>query len=273
MFIEACSSGHVRDAADILASTPPGLLSSVVNSTDDCGGTPLIVACMQGLDELVELLASVPGIDPNVQLTENKRTALHCAVFHGSLSCLERVLAVPGLLVNITDSEGATALNVACALGRDELVTALAAVPGIDPNLQVESMGISPLHHAVFQGSMHSLQSLLKIPGIQVNITDSVGKTPIDYATTLEQLILLRSHGAVIRKDWPEEKAALDDAFYNACHRLKPDDLADMLILHPGSTGRIPATRGARPCILSAAPHRPTRKQRLSRLRMTGRDA
>lgn len=92
------------------------------------------------------------------------------------------LLAVPGIIVNLLSSKGATPLHMAACFDYEEVVVELLRVPGILINAQVRNRGLTALHFAVAGGYTRIVQMLLAAPGIQVNTPDIHGNTPLHVA-------------------------------------------------------------------------------------------
>ena len=102
--------------------------------------------------------------------------------------------------LDLHDGFGATALNEAVYLGREDLALYLLSV-GADPNSRVGVYidgigGITTLHRAV--GSPRLVAALLK-SGVKVNVADGSGQTPLHWAvreTNVASVKLLLEAGA-----------------------------------------------------------------------------
>ncbi|CAI9725073.1 ankyrin repeat RF_0381 [Octopus vulgaris] len=110
------------------------------------GKTPLMLACEVGADRrIIEILIEAGGeVGANDFQGD---TALHLAVFGHRLEALELLLS-RGSRVNPRDVHGQTPLHWACSLGYFHTVDILLGDNGIDANV-VNNDGDTPLHAAV----------------------------------------------------------------------------------------------------------------------------
>jgi len=93
------------------------------------------------------------------------------------------LLAVPGIDVNLLDTNGMTALHVATRFGYDDVVAVLLAAPGISINMQINNnIGMTALHIAAGKGRHSIIQMLLAASGIVVNALDSNNNTALHVA-------------------------------------------------------------------------------------------
>ena len=97
--------------------------------------TPLIIASIKGLAEIVRLLLDVPGIDVNKGDSDGW-TPLHWASYKEHIEILRLLLDidVPGIDVNKADKNGNTPLNWAIKNRRTKCVSLLIDIPSIDVN-------------------------------------------------------------------------------------------------------------------------------------------
>ena len=77
------------------------------------GSTPLILACVEGHDAVVQQLIAAPGIDVNVS-DDDGNTPLIVAAFHNHGAVVAQLLAVEEIDANAKDTLGNSALFCAC---------------------------------------------------------------------------------------------------------------------------------------------------------------
>ncbi|RSL80302.1 hypothetical protein CEP51_006679 [Fusarium floridanum] len=143
--------------------------------TDNCFiGLPLIAASGSGKQDVVRLLLSFPGIDPNAQ-TFQGRTALINASENGKAEVVEQLLAA-GADPNLEGRSGDIPLMKAARNGQAEVVEQLLAA-GVDPNLQ-NLWETTPLMEAAQNGQAEVIRQLLAA-GVDPNIQDNKGKTAL----------------------------------------------------------------------------------------------
>jgi uncharacterized protein len=137
------------------------------------------------------------GANPNERDRTNT-TPLHWAVQEGFLS-VARCLLKYGADVNAVDDGGFTALAIAAGGGRRDLVAELMKA-GAAPNRRGFSNGNgTALHLACSWNRYEVVARLVQHPSIRLNLRDSDGKTPLDYAQDAgrqDLITLLKRSGA-----------------------------------------------------------------------------
>ena len=155
--------------------------AAVINQRCKHGSTPLLTAARYGHAECLQLLVNIPGVEVNVR-NEVGHTPLHLAAEYGRLSCV-RVLLETGVRLNGRTFGGMTPLNSAVTHGHLDVVRTLLAQTCIDVN-QACQRGVSPLLQAARGGHLEILRLLLATPGIEVNAKDVFGWTALNSAAT-----------------------------------------------------------------------------------------
>lgn len=161
------------------------------NCQDFYGRTPLIWACRQGDEDMVDLLLEQPWIQldlpdtPNV-LSQSGRycglTPLAHAVIYGHEKIVERLIGLDDHL-NSRDVQGRTPLYHAVMAGNIPLVRTLLATPGVDPNIRsYNRAGMAPLHNAAWKGNLAIVELLLAVKDIDIDVKDYTWGTPLFYA-------------------------------------------------------------------------------------------
>lgn len=155
-----------------------------VNRPDNDGNTALSIAHGRRLygGLLAELLMSAPGFDVDSRLKGGATLLIVAAGPNGSLAEIDRLLAA-GADVNAQDEEGNTPLLHAAAKSWGYLATVqrLLQVPGIDVNLANKG-GKTALFVAADHGRQGVVKLLLSAPGIDVNAATNSGSTPLHIA-------------------------------------------------------------------------------------------
>eukprot|EP00523_Entomoneis_sp_CCMP467_P015990 CAMPEP_0168786490 /NCGR_PEP_ID=MMETSP0725-20121227/11298_1 /TAXON_ID=265536 /ORGANISM="Amphiprora sp., Strain CCMP467" /LENGTH=1419 /DNA_ID=CAMNT_0008836639 /DNA_START=1268 /DNA_END=5527 /DNA_ORIENTATION=+ len=183
-----------------------------VNSSAPVGGTPLGIASVDGNVELGRYLVESAGAQ--LESENGKRgTPLHLACFHGKLAMVE-YLHHAGANVEARDLDGDTPLILACQRKHTEVVKYLVGMAKVDlehannkgmapvlgacsigsldivqflhmagANMEhIDSDGDSALLIACFNGWYDIVQYLVESAGVNVNVKNAEGKTPLVLA-------------------------------------------------------------------------------------------
>ena len=123
------------------------------------------------------------GTDINAIIDdENDSTALMLASQRGYSALTQKLLSVPGLMVNSQDKQGNTALILAARNSHTEITKYLLADHRIDVNAKATS-GQTALIWAVWSGYINITRMLLESPQIELNAKNMNGETAITMAT------------------------------------------------------------------------------------------
>ncbi len=122
------------------------------------GATPLFAAVQSNSTGIVKLLIS-NGADVNIPLT-NGTTPLCRAAAQDNVEIVDHLLQAPGIRVNQTDDEGATALYFACQVGQVGSARLLLDKKA-DLNI-VDIDVVAPLHLACLHGFTEIVEMLLE---------------------------------------------------------------------------------------------------------------
>ena len=143
------------------------------------GLTLLQLASANGDHEMVEKLLNLQG---NVnKRNRNGSTALLQACTGGSLKCVQ-LLIKNGANVHLCDSQGISPMHWACNAGHLDIVQEL-LVAGSSPN-QPDATNTTPLHDAASQGNEKMIDLLLEQPGVEIEVKNSKGFTPLLVAVS-----------------------------------------------------------------------------------------
>lgn len=138
--------------------------------------------CNWGRDVIVELLRRDIAIDGPDGQDEGKRSPLHWAASTGKKELCEMLLRrqrAPKANVNAVEIRQKTALHLAVAHGRDDIVELLLMYGA---NVMAKSDGSwTPLHNACEQGSVKVVKTLLTA-GADINVKTLAGMTPLHVA-------------------------------------------------------------------------------------------
>ncbi|WP_257263743.1 ankyrin repeat domain-containing protein [Endozoicomonas sp. ONNA2] len=150
-----------------------------INETDEKGQTPLHITAANGHGGCLTRLLEISTEKINAR-NNSGETALHLAVYNGHVGCL-RPLIKHGANLNATNKNGETALHIATKININE-VRQLWADMGRDINETLIN-GRTPKHYTNQQGNDDEcLRELVDIRGVNINVTDNDGSTPLIIA-------------------------------------------------------------------------------------------
>ena len=92
-------------------------------------------------------------------------------------------------------------LHSAALDNNTELLSVLLAVPGVDVNLQ-DNLGRTPLMVACREGQVECVQRLVEVEGLDVNRRDIVGWTALHLAVTWNHPLCVEALSSVETLDW-----------------------------------------------------------------------
>ena len=138
-----------------------------VNTLNNRGDTALLLACNSAQAESVKLLLD-NGADPNIS-DANDYTCLHAAVRGHCINVTLQEIITHHAHLDARDSDGATALFLACASREQNLVKVFLEA-GSDPN-RADNEGITCLQAAVAAGCSKNIIRAIINHGAYVNAT------------------------------------------------------------------------------------------------------
>lgn len=139
---------------------------------------PLHVAVQYGFESLISPAAK---IWPNGTLTLAGRSPLHLACQFGKYACVEALLKLPSVNVNLPELEGGrTPLMMPCPFPR--VLEVVLNVPGIDVNA-VDREGRTALRHALDNGHAEAAKLLVEVTSNGINAADCQGNPALIRAS------------------------------------------------------------------------------------------
>ncbi|KAF8388651.1 hypothetical protein HHK36_027328 [Tetracentron sinense] len=196
-FHVAAKHGHLEVLNELLHSFP-----NLVMTTDSSNSTALHTAATQGHIDVVNLLLET---DSNLAkiARNNGKTVLHSAARMGHLEVVKSLLSKDPSTGFRTDKKGQTALHMAVKGQNVDMVFEL-----LKPDPSVMSLednkGSTALHIATSKGRIQIMRCLLLVEGIDVNVINKAGESPLDIAEksrSPEMASILREAGATTAKD------------------------------------------------------------------------
>ncbi len=168
----ACRKGHVEVVRELLE------LGASIDLISELGRTALLEAIVQNHEEIVRILLERNELELNaINLKDHNRTALMVAANLGHFSIVARLLEYPQVDVNLPDSDGFTALSLAC-LKPSYLTVKILLQEEIDVNLEDTTAGRSALILAATINESAIVELLLQ-HGADPAKTDRLGGTAL----------------------------------------------------------------------------------------------
>ncbi|KAL2784607.1 ankyrin repeat-containing domain protein [Aspergillus keveii] len=166
------------------------LLRTNVNAHGEDGSTPLMWAAKVGSGPLVRLLLAEKNIRVN-RRGEEGVTALMLAVVSHSLPAVKALLEWDGINVNARCEEnadmleGTSALGVMAVQGLDEMARVFLEHRGVNSEIR-DMHGRTPLGRAARSSQLGMVRLLLERGDVDVNAPDNSGLTPLMHAVEVE---------------------------------------------------------------------------------------
>ncbi|XP_010047519.2 ankyrin repeat-containing protein At5g02620 [Eucalyptus grandis] len=171
--------GHADLVRELLRRAP-----RLASEQDSRGNSPLHLAAGKGHGEIVgELLSADPAAASARNL--DGRAPIHVAAIKGRVDAVGRMVGAvgAGAAREVTD-RGETALHLAVANGKTEVVRAVVGAVGGSDRAELVNWkdcdGNSVLHIAVAKKQIETIKFLLAIPGVNINLINKIGSTPLD---------------------------------------------------------------------------------------------
>ena len=169
------------------------------------GLTPLQVAAELGHLPIVEFLHERWKYMPNYSIdwpSERGQTALHMAIFSGSLAAVQYLLR-PGIEADIKakDGMGRNCLVYASFRQSPEVFDYIMERSSVDEVNHQNHFGSTPLHYAAYSGNNHAVEALLKQKA-DPNALDLIRESPLLTAVVNfrdEVVQILLNNGAKLR--------------------------------------------------------------------------
>jgi ankyrin repeat protein len=211
------------DALDILKKLLRHPNIDVNKATSTKGNkalTPLLYACSLKKNQIIEELLQDPRIDVN---KGSEMTPLTVSVFIENIFAVKKLAGITSIDPNLPSNPAGTqkpALFIACMKGNLEIVQILLSIPGIDVNLPDSNLS-SPLMAAALLTSPECLQELLKHPEVDVNAIDNKNGSALWIAAwrgnNANCKLLLNDPRLII------DKQTLEDALNGKFNKLSTD--------------------------------------------------
>ena len=183
-FIKYCGKNNLAKVNKCLSL---GVDVNTVNESEDynAGQTALMIACKNGCSSIVSRLVQVPGLDINYSETDGGYTAAHLACYNGHLDgsteCVV-ILAETGRVDwNKRDSEGKTPLHMGLDDNIDDIINIISKQPNIDYNVRTKDG--KTLAQIAVDGPDAYVETFASLETFDCwNVPDKDGNTPIMWA-------------------------------------------------------------------------------------------
>lgn len=167
-----------------------------LNIPDFKGCTFLQYAISHRNRAMVKFFLNIDDIDVNVRALRdsssprNKATALRFAIDEVDADVVAALLSFADVDVNAATGDGVTPLQCAIMLGNVDVVAMLARHADVKLNAQ-DRRGNAHLHHALTlfgkKGRVAMVELLLSLEGVDVNLRNVDGLTPLELALELRR--------------------------------------------------------------------------------------
>lgn len=162
-----------------------------VNSKNSFSHTPLLIAMMQGNEEIVEMLLN-HGADPNIK-SEEQFSPLHESVSKGNLSIVEKLLS-SGAQIDTTTSTGMTPLMLAAQTGNKAMIKLLIE-KGADINKQDQDH-YSALAYGILYNNIDTVSTLLEYePRTNITLSGNISLVELARYSENSELVSLVEKG------------------------------------------------------------------------------
>ena len=169
----------------------------------------------------VEPVAEVPAqpspppveAKPDEPVAEAKapNISIHAAILMGKIDSVKKHLAA-GTDVNAPDNSGWTPLHHA-TFNSEKEIAALLLSNGANVNALEKGSDYTPLHLALQTEGSAEIVELLIANDADVNVTDDIGKSPLDHAYGEGEITdLLRKHGGKTGEELKTAETAISEA-------------------------------------------------------------
>jgi len=151
---------------------------------------------VRGVGELSFLQAQIAPVNNFLQSLKINKFEVEITLFHlaahlGNLECMKTLINANILSINQGFKDNITALHLACAAIRPDIVKWLLSFKEIEVNCAQHSNGITPLHIATSKCNATLVGLLAQHPNINIKAPRKDGVTSFEYAIHNHQLKIL----------------------------------------------------------------------------------
>ncbi|XP_070553698.1 uncharacterized protein [Ptychodera flava] len=205
---QSCKTGFLIRVQELVEENGPEILIEY----DDKGHTPVHWAALGGHTNIIRFMVDQKINMDIASKNELQPRPIHWAAVNGHTAVVD-ILLQSGVNIDTIDAKGCTALIIACQYGQTMLagylmgkgarlqlcdkegdnalhwaafkgyceLTRLLVYSGFNPR-QKDNFGQTPLHLACISGDLLSVEMLCEQDGVDLEIEDNNGKTPLELA-------------------------------------------------------------------------------------------
>ncbi|KAL2832613.1 ankyrin repeat-containing domain protein [Aspergillus cavernicola] len=202
-----------------------------IHAKDACNHTILKHAVTGGNEAIVRSVLALPGMDVNARGRDDGSTPLLWAVQGGNPSLVRLLLAQESIDVNVTTLSGATPLLKAAGSENLNVVKALLEHKDLDINfvhMESDWSQTSVLGLVAGVGMVETAKVLLQHPGINPELEDMWGRTPLSRAAIYNHPSIIQ---LLLARDDVNVNAADGSGYTALMHAAKHGNIAALNVL------------------------------------------
>mmetsp|Transcript_745 Transcript_745/g.2135 ORF Transcript_745/g.2135 Transcript_745/m.2135 type:complete len:1529 (-) Transcript_745:194-4780(-) len=173
---DACHYNHLAVVRILLKS------GARIDAARSDGVSPLHIASHFGYVDIVDFLVVASGGAYIENTTDTGDTSLYLATVSGQVNVIEYLLTMAGAALDTQNSQGWTALHVACHHGHTDAVSLLTAA-GASVTVTTTD-GATALHLAAENGHLAVVEHLVDTAGVNIDASKPTGCTALHLACT-----------------------------------------------------------------------------------------
>ena len=190
----ACKKGNLSLVRTLIRDYHADL-----NDKDHFSNTPFVLALENERDEVMLVLISEFGYNPNYNIKGRHVSPLHVACKKGNLSLVRTLIRDYHADFNDKDHFSNTPFVLALENERDEVMLVLISEFGYNPNYNIKGRHVSPLHVACKKGNLSLIRTLIRNYHADLNDKDHFSNTSFVLALENERdevmLVLISEFG------------------------------------------------------------------------------
>jgi ankyrin repeat protein len=184
-----CPLSHAAGTGNVVVARRLLKKGAKHNRCDFLSRTPLSYAASKNAIEVVELLLSIPGSNPDIP-DHWLRTPLSYAASANAIGTASLILKSGNIDMNSKDEFGQTPLCYAASAGAVDFVKLLLDTGKANLDMPDDS-GRTPLSHAAEKGEAVVAKLLLEL-GADVHTRSREGRTPLSFAVEMKRTVMVK---------------------------------------------------------------------------------